>query len=167
MYQKPKNEYLSFSASHATTVSPFANIRNCEMWNEALDAKCSGKGKPFTREDWDQLLGNYSAVADLPAIAFAEEPITAYPEAQVVLVERDMKKWYASSNKGIIMNVWSPLLHTIARFDPGFVGALKGPAERWTRGMFGASSMKEIQEKAREKYREHYRLVEKVTLSGR
>ncbi|KAL9101865.1 MAG: hypothetical protein Q9187_009191, partial [Circinaria calcarea] len=152
---------LGFPCYHG--LSLFASIRDCEMWNEALDAKYFGKGKPFVREDWDQLLGRYSAVADLPAIAFAEELITAYPEARVVLVERDMEKWYKSFNEGIIKNVWSPLFHIIARFDPGFVGALNGPAERWTRGMFGASSMKEMQEKARRKYREHYELVEKVT----
>ena len=35
-------------------------------------------GPRFTRTDWDQLLGSYSAVsADPPAVAFAEDLITA------------------------------------------------------------------------------------------
>lgn len=28
------------------------------MWNEAFDAKFEGKGKLFTRKEWDQLLGH-------------------------------------------------------------------------------------------------------------
>ena len=32
------------------------NPRDAEMWIEAFEAKFEGKGKEFTREDWDQLL---------------------------------------------------------------------------------------------------------------
>jgi len=35
------------------------NPPDANMWKEAQDAKYYGKGKPFTREDWDQLLGEY------------------------------------------------------------------------------------------------------------
>ena len=31
------------------------------LWTEALQAKFEGKGKPYTREDWDQLLGHCMA----------------------------------------------------------------------------------------------------------
>lgn len=34
--------------------------RDCEMWLEALKSKYDGKGKVFGREEWDQLLGNFS-----------------------------------------------------------------------------------------------------------
>ena len=32
--------------------------RDAEMWVEAMEAKFEGKGNPFTRADWDQLLGH-------------------------------------------------------------------------------------------------------------
>jgi hypothetical protein len=48
-----------------------------------------------------------------------------YPDAKVVLVERDVEKWYQSFNDGIIMGVWSPVLRVIARLDSRFVGKLE------------------------------------------
>ncbi len=135
------------------------------MWNEALDAKFFGKGQLFTRTDWDQLLGNYSAVANLPAIAFSEDLLRCYPDAKVVLVERDIDRWYESFNDSIITNIYSPFLQLVARLDSRFVGKLGGTSGRWTEGWMEAHSRKEMQEKARGKYREHYALVEKVTPS--
>jgi len=38
--------------------SVIENPMDCQMWIEALEAKYFGKGKPFEREDWDQLLGH-------------------------------------------------------------------------------------------------------------
>ena len=34
------------------------NPRDAEMWTEALEAKYEGKGPPFGRKEWDQLLGH-------------------------------------------------------------------------------------------------------------
>ena len=156
---------LGYPCYHGLTL--IANIRDTEMWNEALDAKFFGKGELFTRADWDQLLGGYSAVADLPAILFAEEFLHYYPDSKVVLVERDVEKWYQSFNDGVILNVWSPVIRMIARLDSRFVGRLAGTSGRWTEGWMEAHSQKEMQEKAREKYREHYALVKRMTPSER
>ena len=69
---------LGYRCYHS--VAFFANIADCAMWDEALDAKFFGKGKPFERKDWDQLLGEYSAIsADPRSVAFAEDLIKAYP----------------------------------------------------------------------------------------
>ena len=87
------------------------NPRDCELWYEALRAKYDGVGKPFGREDFDQLLGNCQvrpafqrdfgkisnmdqAVCDFPAAAFPKELIEAYPEAKVILTERDVDEWH-------------------------------------------------------------------------
>jgi hypothetical protein len=32
--------------------------RDADLWKKAGDAKYFGKGKAFTREDWDHLLGD-------------------------------------------------------------------------------------------------------------
>ncbi|KAI9148056.1 hypothetical protein HJFPF1_11878 [Paramyrothecium foliicola] len=87
------------------------------MWMDALTAKYDGKGKPFTREDWDQLLGNAQAVCDWPAIAFARELIEAYPEAKVVLTNRDVNSWHASTMKTVYWRVTDPELRWLSHFD--------------------------------------------------
>jgi hypothetical protein len=72
------------------------------MWNEVQDAKFLGEGPLFTRTEWDKLLGSYSPVSsDAPALAFSEELIVMYPEAKVVLVERDIDEWYTSFDAAV------------------------------------------------------------------
>lgn len=39
-------------------MSVMENPMDGEMWIEAYEAKYFGKGKPYGREEWDQLLGN-------------------------------------------------------------------------------------------------------------
>jgi hypothetical protein len=87
------------------------------MWMDALTAKYDGKGKPFTREDWDQLLGNAQAVCDWPSIAFAKELIEAYPEAKVVLTNRDVHSWHASTMKTVYWRVTDKELKWLSHFD--------------------------------------------------
>jgi hypothetical protein len=74
------------------SLSLFTSIRDCDKWNATLDAKFFNKGLPFRTADWDRLLGNYSAVT------FPQELLSAYPDAKVVLVERDIEKWYESTS---------------------------------------------------------------------
>ncbi|KAK9780356.1 putative P-loop containing nucleoside triphosphate hydrolase protein [Seiridium cardinale] len=84
------------------------------LWMDALRAKYDGVGKPFTREDWDKLLGNCQAVCDWPAIAFAKELIEAYPEAKVVLTCRDVDSWHASTMKTVWWRVTEPELKMLS-----------------------------------------------------
>lgn len=80
------------------------------MWMDALTAKYDGVGKPFTRADWDQLLGGCQAVCDWPAVAFARELIEAYPEAKVILTTRDVDSWHASTMKTFYWRAQEPEL---------------------------------------------------------
>jgi hypothetical protein len=54
------------------------------LWEKAINAKYHGKGKPFTREDFDAFLGDWGALSDIPAIGFAEELMAMYPEVSFV-----------------------------------------------------------------------------------
>ncbi|TVY88439.1 hypothetical protein LAWI1_G005190 [Lachnellula willkommii] len=152
---------LGFPCYHGLTL--FSNLRDCALWNAALDAKFFHKGRTFTTADWDRLLGNYSAVADLPAVAFPEDLIAAYPDARVVLVERDIERWYKSFDEGVMQNVWSPVLRLIAKLDWNFVGKLESISGRWTVGWLRANSLEEMRRNARPKYDEHYALVKSIT----
>ncbi|PVH68811.1 hypothetical protein DL98DRAFT_204760 [Cadophora sp. DSE1049] len=87
------------------------------MWMDALAAKYDGVGAPFTRADWDQLLGNCQAVCDWPAVAFAKELIEAYPEAKVILTNRDVDSWHASTMKTVFWRVSDPELKYLQHFS--------------------------------------------------
>jgi hypothetical protein len=69
--------------------------RDAPSWTRALEAKYAGKGT-FDRKDWDKLLGHCQAVCDVPAAFFGPELAAAYPEAKVVILNRDPEKWYES-----------------------------------------------------------------------
>jgi hypothetical protein len=153
---------LGYSSYHSTCF--FSSIRDCDVWNEALDAKFFGIGKPFTLEDWDQVLGHHSAVsADSPIIGFAEELITSYPDAKVILIEREIESWYTSFDNAIISNMFSPFLRLLADLDSRFMGRIAGPQRRWGRGYMRANNAEEMRRNARDVYKAHYELVRRVT----
>ncbi|KAE9372077.1 hypothetical protein N431DRAFT_235895 [Stipitochalara longipes BDJ] len=65
-----------------------------DIWVEAFKAK-SEDGPEFN--DWDRLLGTYTAVTDVPCAIFWKELINVYPNAKVVLTVRDSTDaWYKS-----------------------------------------------------------------------
>ena len=69
---------------------------NCYLWCEALNAKYHGQGNNWGREEFDKLLGNYDGIADVPGNCFVQELVAAYPEAKVVLSNRDVEGWLKS-----------------------------------------------------------------------
>ncbi|KAJ9144632.1 NAD dependent epimerase/dehydratase [Pleurostoma richardsiae] len=109
---------LGYNDTYHMMSCSIENPPDALMWMDALTAKYDGEGKPFTREDWDQLLGNCQAVCDWPAVAFAKELIEAYPEAKVVLTTRDVDPWHASTMKTFYWRaVLDPELRLLAWVD--------------------------------------------------
>lgn len=53
------------------------------------------RNKPFSRAEWDEIFGAYDAVSDVAAL-YATSIIPAYPGAKVILIERDVDRWYKS-----------------------------------------------------------------------
>lgn len=49
---------LGFNDCYHGFEASFENPKDLEMWAEAVDAKFNGKGKPFGRAEFDQLLGH-------------------------------------------------------------------------------------------------------------
>ncbi|CZR64720.1 uncharacterized protein PAC_14619 [Phialocephala subalpina] len=72
-----------------------------DKWIAALEAKFEGKSEPFGKEQWDDLLGDYNAVRDIPASCFAPELIAAYPDAKIILTTRSTESWFTSVNETI------------------------------------------------------------------
>ncbi|KAI0908020.1 hypothetical protein F4823DRAFT_640691 [Ustulina deusta] len=70
-----------------------------KYWGYVIKAKISGRDIP--RSVWDNLFGDYQAVVDAPGCYFAIELAQAYPNAKVVMLNRDSEKWYNSFAKTV------------------------------------------------------------------
>ncbi|KAH7230552.1 uncharacterized protein BKA55DRAFT_583037 [Fusarium redolens] len=139
-----------------------------EMWQEAIDRKFYGKGEPFGREEFDQLLHCFSAVSsDTPAIAFAEDLIAAYPEAKVILVERDIDEWYKSYMHSIINNMFNPFTTLVYHLDRSYIHKIGKVHKSVVAGWGGIRSRKDAEIKARDNYRKHYATIRRVTPAER
>ncbi|KAF2809717.1 uncharacterized protein BDZ99DRAFT_339877, partial [Mytilinidion resinicola] len=72
----------------------FENPLQTPQWERAFQAKFEpDTSPPFTKSDWDALLGHCSALTDTPCHIFAEELVTTYPDAKVILTLRDNAVW--------------------------------------------------------------------------
>ncbi|KAK6981489.1 P-loop containing nucleoside triphosphate hydrolase protein [Favolaschia claudopus] len=132
----------------------WANPLEMEMWTEAINAKFYGKGKLYGRAEWDQLLGDYMAVTDMPHILFAKELIEAYPEAKVILTTRNVDSWWKSYHDTIGSALNSLIRDITVRFDT--TNARKA-REFWhlaSLAMFGTTNVTE--EVAKKRYLEYY-----------
>ena len=144
--------------------TPLYNIDECAKWIRAFDAKYHKRGPPFTRDDWDDLLGNYRGVSDAPAICFAEELIEAYPEAKVILVERDIESWHRSFSV-LIEEFYNPIVHILRILDPQVLGpttTMFNYAYRDRSGFSRTDNKKELLDTAKTLYREHYEHVRRI-----
>jgi hypothetical protein len=98
------------------------------MWTEALHAKFE-TGKPFGRAEFDNLLGKWGATTDQPAALMAEELIAAYPNAKVILVERDIDRWYRSYCETVINGTANPFIPLASMIDPTYLGQMRAQSE--------------------------------------
>lgn len=133
------------------------NLPDCDLWIEALNAKYFDKGKPYTRKEWDALLGHVSAVTDIPANDFGPELIEAYPEAKVILVEREIDSWFRSWDDIFLKPSASPMLPFITLLDPGGIGKMQDiVTRRIGPGSWNSRNPQELRDNARTYYRAHY-----------
>ena len=75
-------EILGIPTWHNVTMAQ--NTNDMAMWTKGLQAKYSHSDRQFGRPEFDQLLAHWGACTDQPANVFAEELVSAYPEAKVV-----------------------------------------------------------------------------------
>ncbi|KAH6884539.1 hypothetical protein B0T10DRAFT_493344 [Thelonectria olida] len=119
-------------------------------------------GQPFTRGQWDELFGHCEATTDVAAV-FAPQLIEAYPEAKVLLVIRDFDKWFASVDKGILSNLWSPVAEFSINYVEPVLGSITGiSARKQMLGFFEAHSYEECHANARKAYDRHHRVIREM-----
>ena len=69
------------------------------VWQEALRAHYLKQGKPFGREEFDKLLGDFDSLLDVPPCLLVDELLAAYPDAKVLLTERNADSWMGSMDR--------------------------------------------------------------------
>lgn len=114
-----------------TMIDPCDN----DMWLDAINGKYHD-GEPFTKREWDQLLGHCQAVCDFPACAFGPELIAAYPDAKVILTNRPVDSWYTSCIGTIRKSMTSKLLYFMGFFDTEVMGKWTPMTRALFKGVF-------------------------------
>ncbi|KAG9256220.1 efflux pump antibiotic resistance protein [Emericellopsis atlantica] len=143
-----------------------AHFGDNEKWLDILERKFFPKEpyEPIGSDEFDQLLSSFGAVSsDTPAICFAEELVAAYPEAKVVLIERDIDNWYESYMHSIVTNVFDPMANLLIIIERSYFRSVGLVQKRAVEGWAGIHSYKEGARKAKNVYRAHYALVSKIT----
>ncbi|KAF2848227.1 hypothetical protein T440DRAFT_454789 [Plenodomus tracheiphilus IPT5] len=131
-----------------------------QLFDKACDALFpvlpTYKGDPFTREDWDVLFGPYEAVTDMGSF-FALQLIQAYPEAKVILVERDIDEWYDSMEEAIFGTTWGLRADLVIDVFGPLYGLNGGKTIRKVMlGFYGVRNVSEMRRVAKDRYRRHY-----------
>lgn len=184
MTMKTALDILGIPTSHWITQAQ--NINDLAMWTDGLRAKWEpGKwphlahrqGKPYGRAEFDALLAHYGACTDQPAYLLAEELVPAYPDAKVVLCERDEDNWYRSFCNTTITSATNPWIPLATKLDPtymyyfaiqlNYVATYKmGVPVSRTRGPWGLRNNPEFpvayRKVAREGYRRHNELIKSI-----
>ncbi|KAI9493761.1 P-loop containing nucleoside triphosphate hydrolase protein [Zychaea mexicana] len=65
-----------------------------ELFAQAYD-------NPEKPADWDRMYEGWEAAVDCPTVCFIRPLIAAYPDAKVILIERDADSWYDSVKNSI------------------------------------------------------------------
>ncbi|KAK2040678.1 hypothetical protein LZ31DRAFT_557664 [Colletotrichum somersetense] len=120
-------------------------------WPEVNAKGLSPAPKPFTREDWDELFGVYDALTDLSCF-WAMELIEAYPDAKVILTERDFDKWFESFDSEVLQRLFGPWVELVLKGVGLVLGNRAGFAMQKTiSGFFGgARTLGELRRRAPE-----------------
>jgi hypothetical protein len=88
-------EQVGFAPCHHM-VEVFAHPEQGQFWLRAARGE---------KVDWEEVFVNYHASVDWPSCHFYKELSEHYPDAKVILSERDPKKWYASITNTILKSM--------------------------------------------------------------
>ena len=132
------------------------------FWVDLIERKFGPRKAPIRREHFDRILGDCGAVTDCPCVAFWEELMDAYPEAKIVLQEREVETWYRSFETVVLNGVmgWRTSIliwaskHGLVDGADGFV-----QNDKVICGAFKTRSRREIPRNARAVYKEHYAAI--------
>ena len=152
---------LGYPSYHFSSI--YENLSESDMWMEAINAKFYGKGEMPDKAFWDGLLGHIGATTDAPCDLFGKELVDLYPDAKVVLVEREIESWYKSW-MSFCNNAYDPAIFFLGRLNPGFLGKMCQIGGAITVATAGwATNKDEARVRSKDAYRHHYRDVRDFT----
>jgi len=158
-------EILGYPCYHFSSICE--NVKDSEVWMEAINAKYYGRGPMPSKEYFDGILGHVSAVTDAPTNLFTEELIEFYPDAKVVLVERDIDKWYKSW-MAYCNNAYNTSKAKLASQDSDFLAPLSTVGGAITKAQAGwADDVDQARVRSRNAYRHHYRDIREMVPKDR
>jgi hypothetical protein len=166
----------SLSMAEALTALGYENVfhgiwsldrpEDWEVLHQAADALFPSldtyNGKGFTRDDWDVGFGHCEALTDVHA-PYAPHLIKAYPEAKVILVERDYDKWWTSVKTSVIDSLWGPIPSFFINHVEPIVGTQMGVINRKIMmGWAGVNNVDDLIANARNAFDRHHRGVREL-----
>jgi len=174
-------EILGLPTWHWVTMSE--NPSDMAFWIEAMESKFDpgslDSPLPLDRSTFDKLLGHWSACTDQPAALFPEELVKAYPEAKIVLCERDVDRWYESYSRTVVNGTANPFTPIAGLIDPGYLGRMAHmqeiickhyfhvPGERVKWLMIQKPFIETWRANAKASYLKHNELVKRATPADR
>lgn len=137
-------------------------------WPEVNAKGISPPPKPFDRQDWDELFGVYDALTDLSCF-WALQLADAYPDAKVILTERDFDKWFPSFDSEVLRPLFGPWVDLFLKGVLTIIGNRAGFAmQKTVSGFFGgARTLEELHRRAPDVYRQHSERVKSHVEPGR
>lgn len=166
-------EILGLRAHHGHDI-PADDGEHWGMWEEAAEAMWPDvpgarrgpklRRARWSREEWDRLLGPYDVVTDIGSL-FAEALIEAYPDARVVVVERDRESWLPSFERGVAGPIFTPINNVFFCHVVPVVAAVR----KILLGGFGAHHVRELRDRRRLRngYTDYYRRVRAAVPAAR
>ncbi|KAF2755650.1 hypothetical protein EJ05DRAFT_478619 [Pseudovirgaria hyperparasitica] len=152
---------LGLHAHHGLDDVPGNNWLGIEHAAEATFPHIATSPRPkYTRADWDKLFGAYDVVTDLASV-FVPEMIAAYPEAKVVVVQREFDSWWESFASEVLSHFRRPEAWIVGVATWWLLGdrAIKCMS-KLIPGFFGVAHSRDVDiDIARTKYDEYYRFV--------
>ncbi|KXX75845.1 hypothetical protein MMYC01_206628 [Madurella mycetomatis] len=160
-------QILGYKTHHGlledVTASPWTQLEEAAeaTWPSVPEAR---PRPPFQRADWDALWGDkYDAVTDL-ASPFAIELIKAYPDAKVVVVQRDFDKWWPSFREEVLDRVMIQPMAAINGWIGWKVMGIRAvqAMRKLHFGFFHAQTREEAYRNARKAYDDYFAEIRRI-----
>jgi hypothetical protein len=143
-------------------LNTFQNLREWDIWIELAQAKLSGDPSTINwRKEFDGLLGHCEAVTDTPPSYFGSELIAAYPDAKVILVQRDFDAWERSFLP-LLDVMWNPVYNLLTLLDPQCLNRITKISNMIAKSKH-VTSKEETKAKLQESYYTHYDTIRAAT----
>ena len=140
----------------------FANFKanHIEYWRDSLYRKYHNQPGQYKRREFDKILTQYSALTDAPCVLFSDELLEAYPDAKIILTNRDPDKWLVSMEASYYRILGWSAWKFAGSVDKAMIGPytqiLKLVLSFWTKGDF------DNRDRLRQGFLDHYNHIRSV-----